>query len=289
MAYNGRPTIRRKILGRRLANAREAAGLTIDQVAAKTNVSAATIYRQESGHVAVKPTMIPFFTKLYGIEDEAVAAQWDAWARMAKTKGPWAASGSTVGPTHSDYAEAEDAARELRVLELNLIPGLLQTRRYSEEVIKASATVLPGQLPSESQEIESRINLRETRKAILERDNPPRIWAIIGEAAILTPPSVTDKDAHKEQIQALLNLGETKATIQVLPLATGLHVGLSGPFSIITFDDLDLVFKEGYGDGAFVDDEERVRSYKARYERLQSQALSIAETRKYLHTVFGTM
>lgn len=289
MAYNGRPTIRSKILGRRLSKAREAAGLTAERVAAETSVSPATIYRQESGHVAVKPTMIPFFIRLYGVTDPAVEEQWVDWARKAKEKGAWAASGNIVGPTHSDYAEAEDAARELRVLELNLIPGLLQTRRYSEEVIKASATVLPGQLPSESQEVESRINLRETRKAILEREKPPRIWAIIGEAAILTPPSINDKDAHRDQIQHLLNLGDLKATIQVLPLATGLHVGLSGPFSIITFDDLDLVFKEGYGDGTFVDDEERVRSYKARYERLQSQALSIAETRKYLHKVFGTM
>ncbi|MFD8656510.1 helix-turn-helix domain-containing protein [Streptomyces mirabilis] len=289
MAYNGRPTIRSKILGRRLAKAREAAGLTIEQVAAETSVSAATVYRQESGHVAVKPTMIPFFTKLYGIDDEAVAAQWTEWARQAKTKGPWAASGSTVGPSYRDYAEAEDMARELRTWQLGVVPGLLQTRRYSEEIIKAAATVRPGQVPSEDEEIAALVNLREIRKAILERKSPPRIWAVIGEAAILTPPSVTDKDAHKEQIQHLLNLGETKATIQVLPMATGVHGGLSGSFSIITFDDLDLVFKEGYGDGSFVDDERRVSSYQARYERLQSQAMSIADTRRYLHEVFSKM
>jgi transcriptional regulator with XRE-family HTH domain len=287
LAYNGRPTIRSKILGRRLEKAREAAGLTVEQVASETSVSNATIYRQESGHVGVKPTMVPFFVKLYGL-NEADEAQLTSWARRAKTKGPWAASGSIVGPTYRDYAEAEDMARELRTWELGVIPGLLQTKRYSEEIIRAAATVLPGQLPSEDEEIDALVNLRETRKAILGRDNPPRIWAVIGEAAILTPPSVTEPEVHKEQIQALLNLGETKATIQILPLATGLHGGLSGSFSIITFDDLDLVFKEGYGDGAFVEDE-RVRLYQARYERLQSQALSITDTRKYLHEVFGKM
>lgn len=289
MAYNGRPTIRRKILGRELTKAREAAGLTIEQVAAEASVSAATIYRQESGHVAVKPTMIPFFIHLYGIHDQTVEARWDAWARMAKTKGPWAASGSTVGPSYRDYAEAEDMARELRTWQLGVIPGLLQTTRYSEAVIRAAATVLPGQLPSEEEEIASLVKLRETRKAILERDDSPRIWAVIGEAAILTPPSVADRDAHKEQIQHLLNLGETKATVQVLPLDTGLHGCLSGSFTIIKFEDLNLVFREGYGDGSFVDDEERVRSYEARYARLHSQALSIADTRRYLHEVFSKM
>ncbi|MCX4799646.1 helix-turn-helix domain-containing protein [Streptomyces sp. NBC_01242] len=289
MAYNGRPTIRRKILGRRLATAREAAGLTIEQVAAETSVSAATIYRQESGHVAVKPTMVPFFVKLYGIQDKAVEAQWDAWARIAKTKGPWAASGNIVGPSYRDYAEAEDMARELRTWQLGVIPGLLQTRNYSEEVIRAAATVRPGQLPSEDEEISALVKLRETRKAILERDDVPRIWAVIGEAAILTPPSVTDKDSHKEQVQHLLNLGDTKATIQVLPMDSGVHGCLSGSFSIITFDDLDLVFREGYGDGSFVDDEERVRSYQARFERLVMQALSHMDTRRYLHEVFSKM
>ncbi|MFE4863282.1 helix-turn-helix domain-containing protein, partial [Streptomyces sp. NPDC056670] len=271
------------ILGSKLARAREAAGLTVEQVAAEQSVSAATIYRQESGHVAVKPTMIPFLVGLYGIKDKAVERRWEEWARAAKIKGPWAASGSTVGPSYRDYADVEDMAEVLRTWQLGVIPGLLQTRRYSEEVINAAATVRPGQTPSESEEIAALLKLREIRKGILERDEPPRIWAVIGEPAVLTPPSVTDKSAHREQLQHLLNLGDTKVTIQVLPMDTGLHGCLSGSFSIVTIDDLDLVFREGYGDGSFVDDKERVRSYTDRFERLVMQAMSVADTRMYLH------
>lgn len=292
MPYNSRPNFRRKILGGKLTKAREAKGLRVEDVAETAGQSTAAIYRHESGHTAVKPSLIPFYTELYGINDPIEVERWKEWARRARDKGPWAESGGMVGPTFRDYADAESFSEELRVWELGVIPGLLQTRRYSEELIRGSATVRPGQLPDEETEVEERVLLRESRKEILDRETPPRIWVVIGESAILTPPSVSisgPAEAHAEQVQHLLNLGETKVTIQVLPMDTGLHIGLSGAFTLITFDDVDMVFREGYGDGSFIDDEERVRAYRARYERLQSQALSISDTRRYLHRVLAKM
>jgi transcriptional regulator with XRE-family HTH domain len=278
--YNARPTIRRKILGRKLTRAREAIGLTVEAVAEKANTTPSSIYRQESGHTAVKPTQVPFYTSLYEITDPVEIDRWTEWARRAKERGPWAASGSTVGPSYQDYADAESLSEELRTWELSLIPGLLQTPRYSAAVIRAGSLVHPGQQPDYP--VDELLELRESRKAILSRkDGAPAVWAVIGEAAVkMTPGS---PDAHRDQIQHLLNLGETKVTIQVLPLASGPHAGLSGSFSIITFDDVDMVFREGFGDGSFIDDEDQVRSYRARYERLQSQALSIESSRRYLH------
>ncbi|MEV5567974.1 DUF5753 domain-containing protein [Streptomyces sp. NPDC052196] len=131
------------------------------------------------------------------------------------------------------------------------------------------------------------MRLREARKAILSRTDPlpPRLWFILGEAAILTPPVPTNTTTHVDQIRRLLDVGETAVTIQILPMDTGLHTGLAGSFTLLTLDDgVDLIFREGYhGDGSFGDDPERVRSYRARYEQLIGQALSPAESRRYLH------
>jgi hypothetical protein len=180
----------------------------------------------------------------------------------------------------------ESLAREIRAFEPVVIHGLLQTKAYSEEAIRASDTALTG--PAVEGCVErDRMKLREARKAILERVEPapPRLWVVLGEAAVLTPPSVTNKAAHPDQDRRLLDLGEMAATIQVLPMETGLHTGLAGSFSLLTLDDnIDIIFREGYhGDGSFSDDPDRVRSYRARYEQLISQALSPAETRRYLH------
>ncbi|MGA5598495.1 DUF5753 domain-containing protein, partial [Streptomyces cellulosae] len=143
--------------------------------------------------------------------------------------------------------------------------------------------------PADSARQAELLKLRELRKGLLLRDQPlpPRLWMVFGEAAIRTPPVPGDRASHREQVEHLLRVSEAqRATIQVLPWAAGLHPGLSGSFNIMTFDvNVDMVFREGYGDGSFVDDDERVRSYRVRYESLQGQALSPADTRGYLHRV----
>ncbi|MGW9067819.1 DUF5753 domain-containing protein, partial [Streptomyces yangpuensis] len=274
---------------------REAAGKTVEEVSVAAGQSEAATYRQESGNIAIKETAIPFFANLYGITDPEDIANLVNWCKIAKIKGTWGPSGSQLGPTFNDYADAERLSSELRFCELLAIPGLMQTKEYSEAIIRRAATVHPGELPSEKTlaEITDMVNYREARKELLRRDDPkpPRIWAVLGEAAIRTPPRTDDGgQAHKAQIQHLLNLGEGVASIQVLPLASGLHSATSGPFSVMTLGDVELVFREGYAaDGSFIDDEEQVRSYRARYERLQAQALDIPRSRKFLHDVLADL
>ncbi|MEU9405708.1 helix-turn-helix transcriptional regulator [Streptomyces sp. NPDC048281] len=286
MPYKSRRTIRKKIIGSMLKRARIAAGVEVKQVVEVTGMSRPVVYRQEDGIAPVLVETIPDLAKLYGVTDPDMIARWTKWANRSSAKGDWGTFGSTLGPTYEDYADVESLAVEIRAYEPAVVHGLLQTTRYSEEVINASASVRPGPTPSEHKEQEDRLKLRQARKGVLTREEPPapRLWAVLGEAAVRTPPSVTDGTAHRDQIQHLLNLGETSASIQILTLNSGLHTGLSGSFSILTLDDnVDMVFREGYGDSFFTDDENRIRSYRARYERLQSQALPIADSRRYLH------
>ncbi|MEV7675018.1 helix-turn-helix transcriptional regulator [Streptomyces sp. NPDC088752] len=280
MPYISQPTVRKWILGAALTRAREDAGLTPEQAAKALGVHVSTVYRQESGHVAVKVEQIPKFIALYRIEDRDVAQRWTEWARNAKVRGPWAASGATLGPSYRDYADAEDMASELRAWELGTVPGLLQTSRTSEEAIRAGLLSEPNQAVVDIEGLAEHVKLREQRKQILTRESPPLFWAVVGEAGILTPPAENDRQAHREQVQHLLNMSES-VSLQVLLQASGLHAGLSGSFSLITIDGLDMVFREGYGDGTFLGTEQ-VRTYRARYERLQSQALSLKDTRRYL-------
>ncbi|MFH8483179.1 DUF5753 domain-containing protein, partial [Streptomyces sp. NPDC018055] len=228
---------------------------------------------------------------LYRVGDPVEIERWIKWAKKSKEKGPWASSGRTIGPTFRDYADAESLSEELRTWQPDAIPGLLQTKRYSEEIIRISGTVRPGEQPSEEGEIRDRIALREARKEILANNSTPRIWAVIGEAALRTPLDPNDPESHREQIQNLLILGETRATIQVIPMATGLHGCLSGAFDIITFGDgdVDMVFREGYGDGSFIENAAQVHAYRSRYERLLSQSMNVLDTRKYLEDLLATL
>jgi transcriptional regulator with XRE-family HTH domain len=268
--------------------ARDEAGLTAKEVADKIGLSVPTIYRNESGHTAVKKGMIGAYCRIYGISDSRQIERMEEWATRAKERAPLGVA-SRLGPTYTDYADAESMATALRTWEPYVIPGLLQTARTSEEAIRRGNLAQPGQPLVDPGVIEGHLALRETRKKLLQTEHPPQVWAIIGEAAVLTPPAEGDVEAHREQIQHLLNLGETRASIQILPLASGLHAGMSGSFTLLTVVDVELTFREGYGDGTFFEDEEQVSMYRARYDRLQSQALSVPDSRRYLHNFLSRL
>lgn len=289
MVYNTRPTVRKRLLGAKLKRARIAAGLSVEAVAEHEGSAPASVYRKENGFTAVHPSSIDFYAKLYRPKfdegDPDAVARWDTeverwreWARRSKDRGPWAASGAIVGPTYVDYADAESLADELRTWQPLVIPGLLQTRRYSEEVLRAGTPVHPGS----SSSVEDLVEFRERRKEMsLARETPLRIWAVIGEAAISTP--VGSKEDQKDQLQHLLNLGETLVRIQVLRFGSGPHTGLSGSFNLLSYGSDSILFREGNNDGSFNDDEGQVRAYQARYELLQADALSMPASRRYLH------
>lgn len=285
LPYKTKPKTRNRLLGSQLEQARKRAGLSVEDVSEKTKITKPSLYRYEKGITAVRPDTVEKLARLYGVKDGEEKERWLEYARKAKAPGVWATSGSTMGPTYLDYADAESMADELRTWQPLVIPGLLQTREYSEEVIGAAAAAYPM---ATSYPVEELLKLREKRKEVLLRSEPPlSYWAVIGEAAVRTPCSGTGP--WKAQLQHLLNLGDQGAVIQILPHGSGIHPGTSGAFEVLTFGSDSVVFREGYGDGAFIDDDDPVRVYRARYEVLQAQAMPIARSRKYIHEILSTI
>jgi hypothetical protein len=89
------------------------------------------------------------------------------------------------------YVGHENEAAEIRTFQPLYIPGLLQTEGYIR------ATWLPGTV------IEEKVVQRLTRRDILTReDDPPHLFAVIDQAAILRP--VGGAAVMKEQLRQLL-------------------------------------------------------------------------------------
>lgn len=276
MAYSTRPTIRSSLLGRKLKLARQSAGLTVEEVAQKMGTSPASIYRQESGHTAVKIAAVAYFAKLYEVADEAERARWEEWARNSKKHGWWSDYGTAVGPTPVDYADAEDMATELRTWEPQVVPGLLQTKEYSEVIIQAVSEAHPGGLP-----MDGLAAVREQRKKILYREEPPRVWAVIGEAALLTLSG--GREVMRAQWTHLLDLSErAHVTLQILPFDSGAHPGVGGSFVLMSFGEDDIMFRESSTTGVFNDDSAEVAVTRTMYGLLQAQALSTQASQAYL-------
>ncbi|MDV9169830.1 helix-turn-helix transcriptional regulator [Streptomyces sp. W16] len=281
MSYKGVPTVRKRLLGGQLRRIREARGVSVDDVANRLGMSVPAVRRQESGHTATSVADVMAYAKIYELDDLELQKRLTELAKHGRVRGWWTAYGSTVGPTAVDVADAEDLATEIRTFQPLVIPGIFQTRDYSSTVIDVGIGLRPEE---NSPSVEDLLTLRERRKRILEGDNPPQVYAIIGEAAVLT--KVGGPKVMHEQLNHLVTLGERRNIhIQMLPFSAGAHVGMSGAFVVLSFGDtLDgsITYLEKGGLDSFNDDPVEVRVSATRFTHLQAQALSVTDTRTYL-------
>lgn len=279
--YAGTPNIRKRIIGSALLRARKAAGLTVDQVCDKLALGPSSLRRQEYGQTAVSVADVQAYAKLYEFSDTALELRLTGLAKHARARGWWSTYDGTVGPTLIDLADIEDIATGIRTWQPLLIPGLLQTADYSAAIIQARRgfTSNPETLP-----IEDSMELRERRKTILDRKQPPEIWAIVGEAALRTP--VGGPGVMEAQLQQLLDLSmRPNISLQIMPFAAGVHAGMGGAFMVCSFDsslDGSITYIENTGGDAFNDEPAQVAERAGRFAHLQAQADSIEDTQRYL-------
>jgi transcriptional regulator with XRE-family HTH domain len=265
------PTVRSRRLAFELRRLREAAGLTRDQVSEQTGINPATLYRHETAAARARPqrrTMIALLN-LYGAADEQ-RADLLALSREADVQ-TWLQPYHAELPEHyTAYISFEAEARTVRNYESLFIPGLLQTEGYARAVIR-------GNLPMATQkEIDQRVQARMERQALLGKDDPLQLWAIVDEAALRR--QVGGADVMRGQLAAIgTAAGEPHITVQVIPFSAGAHAGMAGSFILLGFPnpaDPEIVYNESMAGDLFLDAEADIRRYSLLFDNLRAVALS---------------
>lgn len=264
------PTVRRRRLAGELRRLRERAELTIDEVGDKLECSASKISRIETGHVGVTPRDARDLLKLYGISGDEQEALVQL-AREARKRGWWHAynevfTGAFVG------LEADTSS--LRAYQALLVPGLLQTKRYTRAVIHAMRP------DADENELNRRVDARMTRQQLLVDQSPPEYWAVMDEAVLHRV--VGGPEVMAEQLTRLLEMAELPhVTIQVVPFRTGAHPGMEGPFLILGYPeqaDPDVVYVDSTTSGVYLELPEDVRRYSLMFDHLRAAALKPDDT-----------
>jgi transcriptional regulator with XRE-family HTH domain len=277
------PTVRRRRLALELRRLREAARLTCEEVAERLECSASKISRVETGRVSVSPRDVRDMLEIYGVPEQ----QRDSLvqlARESRQKGWWHAYGDSVQPQFATYLGLESAAAEIKTYEVNLIPGLLQTEEYARAVVTASM------VNSSRSDVERRVALRMERQR-LQRANPPKLWAVLDEAALRR--QVGGREVMRMQLE---HLRETSAlrnvSLQVIPFAGGAHPGMGRPFVILSFGeeaDPDVVYLEDLASALWVENVEEVDRYQVYFNHLQATALSFEDSAAMVTAVLKEM
>jgi transcriptional regulator with XRE-family HTH domain len=272
--------VQRLVLGGHLRRLREEAGMTTERAALSIRGSHSKISRMEHGRVGFKERDITDLLTLYGV---GLGAEREALLNLAKeanTPGWWQGYADILPHWVEPYFGLEAAAASIREYELQFVPGLLQIEDYARAVIRL------GNLPSE-EEVVRRAQARISRQQILDRDNPPKIWAVLDESAlrrVIGGPAVM-----KAQLLHLIEMCDHPAvTIQVLAFSAGAHRAMGGPFTILRYTEPDLrdvVYIEQLTSALYLDKQTEVDAYLEVIEEVCLQAEASAKTPGILRAV----
>lgn len=271
----GSPTVKRRRLSAELIRLREQAGLTHDEVAKRLEWSRGRLTHMEQNKW-VLPDIgnIRLLLEVYGVTDSAVREAILDLARQSRERGWWSKYKDVFGGSLPGF-EAE--ATQIRTVELVTIPGLLQTVGYATAIFQA------GQVLDQAA-VQRRVEARLARQAILDRTNPPQIWAVIDEAALRKmvggPTVMAGQLSHLVDVATRPNIA-----VQVLLDSTGAHAAMGSGFVVLDFAgelDPSIVYLETPTDNLFLERPEEVQAYTLTFNRVVAAALTVEESVRYV-------
>jgi transcriptional regulator with XRE-family HTH domain len=237
-----------------LRHARTASGLTQDALAEKIAYSSSLVAMIETGR------RIPTLDVAKRC-DEALETG-GTLTRMHRL-----VAGEAYPAWFRPFVELEKAATSLRWWEPLLIPGLFQTEEYARAVLRAARPY------DRDEAIDQLVTARMDRQAILQRDEPPRVWVVIDEGVLTRP--VGEPGVIAAQLDRLIAAARDPwVTVQVMPLAAGANPGLLGPFVIAGFaSSPDVAYLDNALTGQVVERAEDVTHMASLYDTIRAEAL----------------
>ncbi|MGW2748623.1 helix-turn-helix domain-containing protein [Streptomyces sp. NPDC001450] len=258
-----------KMLGRQLATARRAAGLSQSGLSVALNINEETIASIEQGRRSLKPDIAEIFDEFLGTKGMLAAGvanlpevdQFPLWAE--------------------EYMDQERVAIALSWYDNAVIPGLLQNEAYAR-------AVLQNRVPAyDEEQLENSLRLRLDRQEILRRKSPPTLSFVVWEPALLL--QLGSAGVCRQQLQFLREMAELPCvSLQVLPLSSPFHAGVDGPFTLLeTPDHQHVAYTESQRGSQWVSDADEVSILSRKYAMLRTQALTTQDSMGLLDRLVG--
>ncbi|GHH85148.1 transcriptional regulator [Streptomyces sulfonofaciens] len=282
------PAVRRRRLGAELRALRLRAGLTSGGAAALVGWHQSKVSRVETGRSGVRPADVQLLLDAYGVGDPAQRQLLAALAGSEHDGGRhdwWHAYRGLLPPAYRDFISLEAQASRVRTLETSVVPGLLQTPDYARAVTRAALG------PAPHDRIDALVEVRLARQDVLRADPPVEFSAVLDEAVLRR--SVGGAGVMGRQLRALLDAAQRPhVRLQVLPFAAGEHIGITGPFVVLSFPnitDLDVIVLDHLTSSLYLERKEDLRAYTDAFTSLQGYALSPEDSMEFIaHVGEGT-
>ncbi|MFF4606645.1 helix-turn-helix domain-containing protein [Streptomyces sp. NPDC001339] len=245
--------------GHRLRTLRDERGWTQDELADRIGCSATHISAIETGRRPPTRRFAACADRAFGTGDR-LQRQSRAVRHTALIEG------------FPEYVAHEARASEIRLYEVGVIPGLLQTPEYAA-TLEADAVRREAITPEQAEE---RVELVTQRQAALVRSPSPLIFAVLDEGCIRRP--MGDAAVMDAQFARLLEFADLPNTVlQVAPFSMGARRSFTLPITVLTMPDRSLMsYAESAHRGHLERESTFVLTILTAYHQLQAEALSQA-------------
>ncbi|UQI46923.1 helix-turn-helix transcriptional regulator [Streptomyces sp. HU2014] len=274
----GAPTVLRVVLGKRLQDLRERAGLSFEQAGRALDVTHATVRRMEKAEVGLKLPYVEKLLRVYGVADPEELDGFLTLAREANRPGWWHRFRDVLPEWFSAFVSLEGEANLIRAYEPHYVPGLLQTEAYARAVLRAGMPHAPDA------DIDRAVTVRRERQALLTRDGAPLLWVVMDETVLRRPIGgsgvMREQIAHLAAATAMPNV-----RLQIMPFAAGPHPAMYGPFHIFRFplpELPDIAYAENLVGASYFDQRDDVSAFLEALDRMCAQAAPAHTTEAFL-------
>lgn len=264
-----RTTPKARALGAELRKAREHSGLGLRAIGELLDTSHTTVSRWETGERSPKLEDVAAYLQAV----QAPAEVREEILELAREPdGPhWLSIGMPEQPRQmATLLEIERDARSITSVSPLLIPGLLQTAEYTRAIMTT------GGVPED--QIDLRVAVRLGRRNALTRKDPASLVAFIGESALRQ--DIGGREVMSDQLKELLKVGQQgNVDLRVVPIETGWHAGLEGPFSLFEIEGRDsVVCVENRVSALYLHKPDDVAAYESALPRVEEVALGAEES-----------
>ncbi|WFB09831.1 helix-turn-helix transcriptional regulator [Streptomyces sp. LX-29] len=245
--------------GQRLRALRDERGWTQDELGERMGCSGTHISAVETGRRPPTPRFAASADRALGTGDQLERRGRAVWHTAILEGFP-------------EFVAHEVRAAEIRLFELGIIPGLLQTPEYAAAI--TTGAVRRGAITE--QQAEERLTLLARRQASLDRTPAPLVHVVLDESCIRRVVGGTRVMAA--QLDRLAAFAELPSTIlQVAPYDLGERRAFDLPVTLLTLTDRShIAYAESAQQGRLERDMRFVQPLMTAYHQLQAEALSQA-------------
>jgi len=255
-------------VGRQLKLRREAVGMRVPEFAVVAGYGEDLVYKVEGGKRIPRPEYLDKAEEVLRADGLISAMKED----VEKVRYPKKVRA---------LAKLEARAVEIGVYESSNIPGLLQTPEHARALLESWQ---PAYSP---EDLESRVAARIARQSVFDRSPAPALGFVLEEATLRR--KVGGTMVRRQQFERLLEVGRlNNVTLQVMPMDSAAHPGMSGRIEVLKFEDGTAV---GRSDGAFngrpTSIPKQLRILELRYGTIRAQALPPRESLAFIEQLLG--